>query len=91
MLRAKIVLAAWRRKANAKIARDLGIGEDTVRTWRGRFGREGMPRRLLSAAGRVFRHVRQTECVRRGCDRWWHRGTAASRVSVDRYVAGDTA
>ncbi|MGH3945142.1 MAG: helix-turn-helix domain-containing protein [Pseudonocardiaceae bacterium] len=43
VLRAKIVLAAWRREANAKIARDLGICEDTVRTWRGRFRREGMP------------------------------------------------
>jgi transposase len=43
VLRAKIVLAAWRREANAKIARELGICEDTVRTWRGRFRREGMP------------------------------------------------
>lgn len=43
VLRAKIVLAAWRREANAKIVRDLGICEDTVRTWRGRFCREGMP------------------------------------------------
>jgi transposase len=43
VLRAKIVLAAWRREANAKIARDLGVCEDTVRKWRGRFCREGMP------------------------------------------------
>jgi transposase len=43
VLRAKIVLAAWRREANAKIARELGVCEDTVRTWRGRFCREGMP------------------------------------------------
>ena len=43
VLRAKIVLAAWRREANATIARDLGVCEDTVRTWRGRFRREGMP------------------------------------------------
>ncbi len=43
VLRAKIVLAAWRREPNAKISRDLGICEDTVRTWRGRFRREGMP------------------------------------------------
>ncbi len=43
VLRAKIVPAAWRRKSNAKISRDLGICEDTVRTWRGRFRREGMP------------------------------------------------
>jgi transposase len=41
--RAKIVLAAWRREANATIAHDLGICVDTVRKWRGRFRREGMP------------------------------------------------
>lgn len=43
VLRAKIVLAAWRREANAKIARDLRVCVDTVRTWRRRFRREGIP------------------------------------------------
>ncbi|MQA16151.1 MAG: helix-turn-helix domain-containing protein [Pseudonocardiaceae bacterium] len=43
VLRAKIVVAAWRREANAKIASDLGICVDTVRKWRGRFRREGIP------------------------------------------------
>jgi hypothetical protein len=43
VLRAKIVLAASRREPNAKIARDLGICVDTVRTWRHRFRREGIP------------------------------------------------
>lgn len=43
VLRAKIVLAAWRGEANAKIARDLGICVDTVRTWRRRFRRAGIP------------------------------------------------
>ncbi|MBA2472145.1 MAG: IS630 family transposase [Pseudonocardiales bacterium] len=43
VLRARIVLAAWRRETNAKISRDLGICEDTVRKWRGRFRREGLP------------------------------------------------
>jgi len=43
VLRAKIVLAAWRREANAKIARDLRVCVDTVRKWRGRFRREGIP------------------------------------------------
>jgi len=41
--RAKIVLAAWRGQDTAAIARDLGICVDTVRTWRARFRREGMP------------------------------------------------
>jgi transposase len=43
VLRARIVLAAWRREANAKIARDLGVCVDTVRTWRARFRRAGIP------------------------------------------------
>jgi transposase len=42
VLRAKIVLAAWRRDANAKIARDLAVGVDTVRKWRARFHRDGI-------------------------------------------------
>jgi transposase len=41
--RAKIVLAAWRGQSNAAIAGSLGISEQTVRTWRRRFVREGMP------------------------------------------------
>jgi Homeodomain-like domain len=43
VLRARIVLAAWRREANEKIARDLRVCVDTVRKWRHRFRREGMP------------------------------------------------
>ena len=42
VLRAKIVLAAWRREPNAKIARGLAVGVDTVRKWRARFHREGI-------------------------------------------------
>ena len=43
VLRARIVLAAWRREPNAKIARDLGVCVDTVRRWRARFRRAGIP------------------------------------------------
>jgi transposase len=43
VLRAKIVLAAWRRDSNAQIARDLQVCVDTVRTWRRRFRRDGIP------------------------------------------------
>ena len=43
VLRAKIVLAAWRGRSNAAIARALGINVDTVRKWRHRFVRDGMP------------------------------------------------
>jgi transposase len=62
-LRAQIVLAAARARPNARIARDLGIGEDTARKWRGRFaarglaGLEDLPRsgrpRQISAADRA--------------------------------------
>jgi transposase len=56
-LRAQIVLAAARGRDNARIARDLGISQDTVRKWRGRFAvrglagladlpRSGRPRRI---------------------------------------------
>jgi transposase len=41
-LRAQIVLAAARGRANARIAADLGISEDTARRWRGRFARNGL-------------------------------------------------
>lgn len=40
--RAWIVLAASDGQPNARIARDLGVHVDTVRTWRGRFATEGM-------------------------------------------------
>lgn len=43
VMRARIVLAAWRGDANAKIAGELGCSVDTVRRWRRRFCREGMP------------------------------------------------
>ncbi len=41
-LRAQIVLAAARGRANARIAADLAIGEDTARKWRGRFAARGL-------------------------------------------------
>ena len=42
VMRAKIVLAAWRGRSNAAIARTLGITVDTVRKWRRRFVADGM-------------------------------------------------
>ena len=41
-LRAQIVLAAARGRANARIAADLGVCADTVRKWRGRFAARGL-------------------------------------------------
>jgi transposase len=41
-VRAQIVLAAARGRANARIAADLGISVDTARKWRGRFAEHGL-------------------------------------------------
>ena len=41
--RAAIVLAAAEERSNAEIGRRLGVCEDTVRKWRARFCREGLP------------------------------------------------
>src|SRR5689334_8025917 len=41
-LRAQIVLAAARGRGNARIARDLGISQDTARKWRCRFAARGL-------------------------------------------------
>ncbi len=41
--RARIVLLAHRRQANAQIAAELGCSAGTVRTWRRRFARGGIP------------------------------------------------
>ena len=42
-LRAAIVLAAAAGRANAAIARELGVCTDTVRKWRRRFAEGGWP------------------------------------------------
>jgi transposase len=41
--RARIVLLAFRGWANGQIARELGCAVNTVRAWRRRFAREGLP------------------------------------------------
>ena len=43
VLRARIILAAAAGDENAKIARDLGCSETTVREWRKRFAGHGIP------------------------------------------------
>jgi transposase len=54
--RALIVLAAARGQPNARIAAGLGVGEDMVRKWRGRFAERGLPGlRDLPRAGRPRR------------------------------------
>jgi len=41
-VRARIVLLAAREWANARIAVEVGVAVDTVRTWRGRFAEQGL-------------------------------------------------
>jgi transposase len=41
-IRAQIVLRAAGRQTNAQIAVEVGVGVDTVRTWRGRFAQRGL-------------------------------------------------
>jgi transposase len=41
-IRAQIVLRAVERQTNAQIAAEVGVGVDTVRTWRGRFAQHGL-------------------------------------------------
>lgn len=41
-IRARIVLLAAREWPNARIAVEVGVAVDTVRTWRGRFAAEGL-------------------------------------------------
>src|ERR1017187_9810622 len=43
VMRARIMLLAFRGGPNAQIARELGCAVNTVRTWRRRFARGGMP------------------------------------------------
>jgi transposase len=42
-IRAQVVLHAARGYTNARIAREMGLHLDTVRRWRGRFARGGLP------------------------------------------------
>ncbi|WP_346347496.1 helix-turn-helix domain-containing protein [Streptomyces sp. YIM 121038] len=42
-VRAQVVLHAARGRSNARIARETGLHLDTVRRWRGRFARAGLP------------------------------------------------
>lgn len=71
LLRAKIVVAAADGEANAVIARVLGVGEATVRKWRGRFAVSGLGGlRDLPRSGRhkVFTDVQSAEVKALACE-----------------------
>ena len=54
VMRARIVLAAAGGACNTAIAEDLRLHVDTVRTWRGRFARQGMALCIARAAHNDF-------------------------------------
>lgn len=71
VLRARIVLAAADGQSNAGIARGLDIVEDTVRKWRKRFCREGLPGladRPRSGRPRLFPATVVTEVKALACE-----------------------
>ncbi|ABW09531.1 hypothetical protein Franean1_0064 [Parafrankia sp. EAN1pec] len=81
-LRAAIVLAAADGVPNTTIATDLGVCEDTVGKWRGRFAREG----LAGLADRP-RSGRPARCR---SPRSRRRRVPGPRTSVRRWNAGRT-
>ena len=72
VLRARIVLAAADGDANAAIAREVGVCEDTARRWRHRFCRsrlEGLKDRPRPGRPRVFTPVEVAEVKALACSR----------------------
>jgi transposase len=99
-LRAQIVLAAARGRANARIAADLQVSVDTVRKWRGRFAarglgglkdlaRSGRPRRItaLERAAVVALACQLPAATGVPLSRWTAPELAAELVAQDLAVA----
>jgi len=81
-LRAQIVLAAAAGRANAAIARALGIGVDRVRRWRHRFvtqGLKGLTDRARSGRPRVYGPAVRAEVVALACELPATQGVPLSR------------
>jgi len=88
-LRARIVLAAADGAGNAAIAAGLGVCEDTVGKWRGRFAREGMAGladRRRSGRPARFRAVQVAEVKALACTR-----PADVGVPLERWSNGELA
>jgi transposase len=87
VLRAKIVLLAFRRQPNQQIARELGCAVNTVRTWRRRFARDGLPGlydrprsgrpEVYGPGVRLRIAATVTSVPPEGCSAWTHRLVAA--------------
>lgn len=83
-LRAAIVLAAARGHSNARIAHDLGICEDTVRKWRGRFalfGLDGLNDAPRCGRRRLISEETRAELVALACQLPGESGVPLSRWS----------
>lgn len=82
--RACIILAAATGHSNARIARDLGLHVDTVRTWRGRFavqGIKGLADRPRSGRPPVFPATVRVQVKALACSLPAERGLPLSRWS----------
>lgn len=85
VLRARIVLAAADGVANAAIARDVGVCEDTARRWRNRFCTQrldGLKDQPRSGRPRVFTPVEVAEVKALACTRPADHGLPLSRWST---------
>ncbi|GAA4387051.1 IS630-like element ISMsm5 family transposase [Tsukamurella soli] len=84
VVRARIVLGAADGASNARIAAGLGIGDDTVRKWRGRFAAEGLAGledRPRSGRPRRFTPVQRAEVKALACTLPAETGQPLSRWS----------
>jgi len=98
VVRARIVLAAADGVANAQIARELGVCEDTVRRWRGRFCGQPSGQRLDGLKDRprpgrppCFTPVEVAEVKALACSRPADHGLPLTRWSVGEIAAHATA
>jgi len=94
VLRARIVLAAADGAANAQIARDVGVCEDTARRWRHRFCArrlDGLKDRPRSGRPPSFTPVEVAEVKALACSRPADHGLPLTRWSVSELAAHATA
>src|SRR3954470_3949286 len=90
VVRARIVLAAADGQPNAAIARRLGVTEDTVRRWRGRFAAERLPGlddRPRTGRPRIYSDVAAAEVKAMACALPAETGVALARWSSTELAA----
>lgn len=93
-VRSRIVLLATRGRSNARIAVEVGVHLDTVRTWRGRFADGGLPAladRKRSGRPARFTPVQVAEAKALACQLPAETGVPLSRWSCPELAAELTA